>query len=121
MMRERPAFDDAETIGATLDESQLIQLVRDFRATSLHGFVAVACLTGMGRNEILALRWVDVNFEAATISVTRSVEQTKKHGRRGMTPKTANSVRTFKIDDALVAGIPDGAEVDLSLVKLPVP
>jgi integrase len=87
----------------------------------------------MRRNEILALRWIDVNLDAATISVVRSVEETKKHGRRIMTPKTANSVRTFKIDDGLVAllrserekhlrlvaGIPDSADVDLSLVKLP--
>jgi integrase len=87
----------------------------------------------MRRNEILGLLWSDVNLDAATISVTRSVEQTKKPGRRVMTPKTANSVRTFKIDSGLVAllrserekhlrlvaGIPDGAEVDLSLVKLP--
>jgi integrase len=42
-----------------------------FRGTSLHGFVAVASLTGMRRNEILALRWVDVNLAAATVTVTR--------------------------------------------------
>jgi integrase len=130
---ERPEVDNAETIGATLDEAELMQLIRDFRGTSLHGFVAVACLTGMRRNEILALRWIDVNFDTATITVMRSVEETKKHGRRVMTPKTENSVRTFKIDEGLVAllrserekhlrlvaGIPDGVEVDLSLVRLP--
>jgi integrase len=87
----------------------------------------------MRRNEIPALRWIDVNVAGPTITVTRSVEDTKKHGRRIMTPKTANSVRTFKIDDGLVAllrsererrlrlvaGIPDGIDIDLSLVKLP--
>jgi integrase len=87
----------------------------------------------MRRNEILALRWIDVNLDTATIAITRSVEETKKHGRRIMTPKTANSVRTFKIDDGLVtlllterqkhlrlvAGVPDSSDVHLSLVKLP--
>ena len=80
-----------------------MQLVRDFRATSLYGFVATACLTGMRRNQILALPWSDVQFDAVTITVTRSVEETKKYGCRIRTPKTANSVRKFKIDAGLVA------------------
>jgi integrase len=129
---ETPAVDEGELIGATLDEAELMRLVRDFRGTSLRGIVAVAALTGMRRNEILALRWVDISFGNATITVSRNVEESKKHSRRIMTPKTKNSVRTFKIDDGLallrterdkhlrfVAGIADHVEVDLSLVKLP--
>jgi integrase len=130
---ETPEVDDAEVIGATLDEMELMKLVRDFRGTSLRGIVAVASLTGMRRNEILALCGADVNLSAATIAVSRNVEESKKHGRRIWTPKTETSVRNFKIDDGLVAllraekdkhlrlvaGIGEGADVDLSLVKLP--
>jgi integrase len=101
----------------------------------LYEIVAVAAFTGMRRNEILALRLdSDINLETSTISVTRNVENTEKHGRRIITPKSKNSVREFQIDANLVAllrnlrdralrivaGIPAGADaVDLSLVKLP--
>jgi integrase len=50
-------IDDAVT---GTNEAELVQIVRDFRGTSLDGFVAVDWLTGMRRNEALALRWVDV-------------------------------------------------------------
>src|SRR2546425_12400703 len=87
----------------------------------------------MRRNEILALRWCDLDLAARTISVTRSVERTKKHGRRVKGPKSARGRRTIKIDEGLVtllrsererhlrirAGIPDGVEVDTSLMRLP--
>ena len=67
------------------------------------------------------------------MSIVRAIEPTKKHGRRIKTPKTARGTRTIAIDDALIkvlrqardkhlhliAGIPDGVEVDTSLVRLP--
>jgi integrase len=75
----------------------------------------------------------DIDLDRATISVTRNVEDTEKHGRRIGTPKSKNSVREFQIDANLVAllrkvretalrivaGVPAGADVDLSLVRLP--
>lgn len=134
-----PAADAEKPAGETepneviLDEEQLGQLVKGFKEHSLYPIVATAALTGMRRNELLALRWVDVDLEAATITVSRNVEDTKAHGRRIITPKTKRGFRTFQIDQSLVnllrmeraralrlvAGIPDGAEVDLSLIGLP--
>jgi hypothetical protein len=63
----------------------------------------------------------------------RSVDDTDKHGLRIKGPKTERGKRTITIDDDLialllaererhlriVAGVPDGVSVDLSLVKLP--
>jgi hypothetical protein len=63
----------------------------------------------------------------------RRLEGTKAHGARVKGPKTAKGRRTIKIDEGLVsllltekerqlrlvAGIPEGVEVGLSLVKLP--
>jgi integrase len=130
---ERPASEDDEKVGRVLDEEELTTLVHGFRGTSLYPIVAVAAFTGARRNEVLALRWVDLDLEANTMSITRSIEETKQHGRRVKGPKTARGVRKITIDAGLVellrrererhlrlvAGIPDGVEVDLSLVKLP--
>ena len=63
----------------------------------------------------------------------RAWEQTKKFGLRLKPPKTKRGFRTIELDDGTInillaerrsyqrfqAGIPDGAEVDLSLVRLP--
>jgi integrase len=129
---EKPPTDDSEA-ATTLDEEELAKLVQGFRGTSIYLIVCLAAYTGMRRNEVLALRWIDIDLTAKTISVTRSVERTKQHGRRVKGPKSARGNRTIQIDDQLVAllrsqrdlhlrivvGIADGTDVDLSLVKLP--
>jgi integrase len=129
---ERPETDDEE-VGVALDEDQLAALVAGFRGTSIYVFVATLAFTGMRRNEALALRWFDIDLDTGMISVTRNVEKSKMYGLRIVTPKTARSVRKFKIDDGLVrllrsererhlrlqAGIPDGVGVDTSLIRLP--
>jgi integrase len=98
----------------------------------LHPIVAVAAFTGARLGEVTALRWTDVDLENRIITVSRAVEERK--GYRGIKrPKTERGIRTFRIDDnlatmlaahrekqqRLVAGIPDGIDVDLSLIKLP--
>jgi integrase len=56
-----------------------------------------------------------------TLTISRAVEETKKHGRGTKEPKTQRGHRTIKIDDGLIAMLAAerGAAVDLSLVKLP--
>jgi integrase len=138
---ERPARADDEP-GTVLDEDQLAVLVAGFKGHSIYAIVAVAAFTGMRKGEVLALRWVDVDLDTKTISISRSVEETKIRGHDGKgaktkrsvkKPKTARGVRTIQIDDGLsellrqerdrhlrlVAGLPDGVSVDLSLIRLP--
>jgi integrase len=107
-------------------------LVKGFIGHSLYPIVAVAAFTGARRGEILALRWADIDLDRRTISITRSIEQTKVHGRRVKGPKKAKHARTLEIDadlcellrnerakhKALIAGCA-GTTVDLSLIKLP--
>jgi integrase len=52
---------------------------------------------------LLALRWVDVHLDKRAVSISRSLEETKRHGKRITTPKTANSIRRFPIDAGLAA------------------
>jgi len=124
--------------GQVLDEEQLASVVQSFRDFTLYPIVAAAAFTGARRNEILALRWSDLDSVAKTLRIERALEETKGEPGKGPTrrlkePKRANHRRTIQIDDALidlllserdkhlrlVAGVPDGATVDLSLVKLP--
>ncbi len=119
--------------GMVLVEEQLLALVRGFKGSALFPIVAVAAFTGARRNEILALRWEDLDIDKKTLRIERAIEETKAHGLRIKPPKTERGKRTITIDDELLAlllaqrerylriaaGIPDSTSVDLSLVKLP--
>jgi integrase len=118
--------------GQVLDAEQLNTLLQDFKGSALYGIVAVAVHTGARRNEILALQWPDLDPVARTLRIERSLEETKGQ-RRLKGPKREKHRRTIQIDDALVrlllsikeqhlrlvAGVPSGTQVDLSLIKLP--
>lgn len=127
-----PTVPDEEEVEA-LGSDKLARLLAGFEGHPLYVFVATAIATGARRNELVALRWADVDFEQRTVRIARTVEATKAHGKRLKPPKTRRGTRTITIDAGLVAllrtererhlrvmaGIPDGAEADLSLVRLP--
>ena len=129
---EAPVASESDR-GSVLDEEQLLRLVTGFRGTSLFPIVAMAAFTGMRRNEILGLRWSDLDASTKSISIARTLEETKRFGLSFKEPKTARSKRTIVIDDGLLtmlllerekhqriaAGVPATAVVDLSLIKLP--
>ena len=128
---DAPATGD-EDAATVLDEEQLAKLLNVFRGSTLYPIVVFAALTGARRNEILALPWSDVDFAAKTVTIARALEETKAFGVRFKDSKTERGKRTITIDDGLVellraerethwrlmAGVPDGVNVDLSLVKL---
>jgi integrase len=131
---DKPKAGGDSTAARVLDAKELIALVAAFKGHPLHGIVAVAAWTGARRNEILALRWSDLDIAGKALSIVRSAEETKAFGRRTKDTKTGSKGRrTIAIDDGLVAllrgireqhqrlvaGVPDGATADLSLVKLP--
>jgi integrase len=119
--------------GIALDDDQLRKLVQGFKGSSLFGIVSLAAFTGARRNEILALRWSDLEVQKKELRIERAIEETKAHGLRTKGPKKESHKRTITIDDDLLAlllserekhlrmaaGIPDGATVDLGLIKLP--
>jgi integrase len=127
-----PALGDDE-VGTVLDADELATLVRGFRGFVLYPIIATAAYTGARRNELLALRWSDLDVDASTLRIERAIEETKEYGRLLKGPKTARGKRTIQIDRDLLellvaerkrylriaAGVPDGVDVDLSLVKLP--
>ena len=63
---------------------------------------ALALDTGMRRGELLGLQWGDVNLEAATLQVERSVEETNA-GLRMKAPKTKRGRRQISLSAETVA------------------
>jgi integrase len=66
--------------------------------------------TGMRRGEILGLRWSDVDLDAGTLRITRTLITTdaQRKGEPGMawgTPKTAKGRRSVALDPATVAAV----------------
>jgi integrase len=133
LIPEDDAEIDTDDIGEGLDESQLAALVNGFKSSSLYPIVALAAATGARRNELLALRWTDLDRDKKTLRIERAWEETRKFGLRLKRPKTARGIRTISLDDATVrmlvaererhlrisSGIPAGVDVDLSLIRLP--
>jgi integrase len=79
---------------------ELLEALRD------HPFYLIAALalaTGMRRNEILALRWQDVDLDAGRLRVELSLEETVAYGIRFKAPKTRNGRRTISLPAHVVA------------------
>jgi integrase len=81
---------------------QMFDAVRG-RGYNLYPIAIVALGTGTRRGELCALRWQDVNLDAATLRVERSLEQTRKSGLRFKEPKSKRGRRTISLSPAVVA------------------
>jgi integrase len=68
----------------------------------LEPLATLALQTGARRNEILALRWSDLNLVAGIMSITRSMERTPGV-LRFKAPKTRSSFRTLSLSADAVA------------------
>jgi integrase len=79
-----------------LDSQQINTVLRALEGHSLSPVVTVAVGTGMRRGEICALRWGDVDLDAGTIRVNRSLEETAS-GLRVKPPKSRHGKRMISI------------------------
>lgn len=70
--------------------------------STLYGIILLALATGMRRGEVVALRWVDVDFERATISVRASMEESTSGVELGEA-KSDMAMRQIRIPDNVVA------------------
>ena len=65
--------------------------------------VYLALNLGLRRGEILALRWVHVNFETEWVSILDNVQRSVTTGRTTQDPKTAAGDRRIKLPKRVVA------------------
>lgn len=86
-----------------LDADQITTLLNAARGTPLYLPVLLAATTGMRRGEVLALRWSDVDMDSGTLTVARSLEQTKA-GQREKETKTGK-VRKVTMPALLIEGL----------------
>ena len=75
-----------------LDESDSAKLLQAVQGTRFYSPVLLALTTGMRRGEVLGLRWADIDWEAGTLAVQQTLEQTRT-GLRFKQPKTPKSRR----------------------------
>lgn len=60
-----------------LDDAQTVMMLDKARESNFYLPLLIAVSTGMRRGEILALRWIDIDLKGKTVSVRRSLEQTR--------------------------------------------
>jgi integrase len=85
-----------------LQPSEAAGLLERLREQPLYLIASLALGTGMRRNELLGLRWQDVNIAAGRLTVEQSLEQTATHGIRVKAPKTRHGRRTISLPAHLV-------------------
>jgi integrase len=92
-------------------EKQILQpdrareLLEALRGHPLYMLAALALATGARRNELLALRWQDVDLNKGHLRIETALEQTRAHGIRIKAPKTRKGRRTISLPGAAVEAL----------------
>jgi integrase len=97
---EPPSVTETEI--TILTEDQIGKVLEHLRGRTLRPIVSLALATGMRRGELLALRWKDADLDDASVTVARSLEQTKG-SLRFKAPKTKHGRRKISVPAWMVA------------------
>jgi integrase len=108
IVRDNPA-ELAKPAPASIQEVAMLQpdqaaalLERLHGKQPLYLLVSLALATGMRRNEMLGLRWRDVDLDAGRLTIEQSLEETAAYGIRVKGPKTKHGRRTISLPAHLV-------------------
>jgi integrase len=88
-----------------LAAADLRRLVNESKLHPIGALVAVAAGTGLRLGEILGLQWRDIDLEAGTVRVARSMAMTWDGGWAVAEPKSAKSRRTVHLPAAAIAAL----------------
>ena len=102
---EQPPRIEGEEI-AILGAGDVKILVEKLRGRAMYAIAITALFTGMRRSELLALRWSDLELDAADkhARVRRAVEETRA-GLRLKVPKTKTSIRDVSLPEIVVEAL----------------
>jgi integrase len=95
-----PKVEDGEI--EILSPEQISTVRARLEGHTLLPIVELALATGMRRGELLGLQWGDVDLDAGTLRVERSLEETKS-GLRPKPPKTKRGRRNVSLPSEAVA------------------
>jgi len=84
----------------TKEQAQL--LLEKAHGQGLEAILSLALVTGMRRGELLALRWQDIDFEAMSLHVSRTVNHLGSYGYVENEPKTARSRRKIMVPQFVI-------------------
>ena len=97
-----------------LNAEQIADALRKLEGHSIYPIAALAIGTGARRGEIAALRWSDMDLDAATVHIEHSLEQVKG-SVRVKSPKTAAGRRTVSLPAFAVDALRDHRRQTLEL------
>lgn len=80
-----------------LDPAMLARLFKAAEGTRAYPFIVLAAASGARRGELCALHWSDIDFDKGTMSISKSLEQTKAGGLRVKSTKSGRP-RFFGLD-----------------------
>ena len=84
-----------------LNPEQVSALLEEASGDRLEALYVVALHTGLRRGELLGLRWTDIDFEAGTVSVKRSLDTDGTFNP----PKRESSKRTLRLTPVALAAL----------------
>jgi integrase len=83
---------------AVLDPAMLGKLFAVAHGTRAYPYIVLGACSGCRRGELCALTWDDIDFEKGSLSISKSLEQTKAHGLRIKSTKSGEP-RYFGLDE----------------------
>jgi integrase len=97
-----------------IGEAQIEELLAKLKGRALYTKVVVALFTGIRRGELLGLRWSDIDTDAKTMHIERSIEQIGTTVRI-KEPKTKAGTRTISLPDIVIDVLRDHRRSQLEL------
>jgi len=108
IIRDNPA-ETEKPPKAPQRETEMLQpkeaaaLLQRLHGKPLYLLASLALATGARRNELLGLRWQDLDLDNARLTIAQALEQTAAHGIQVKAPKTKHSKRTIALPPHAVA------------------
>lgn len=101
-----PKLDSKKEV-EILTREQQADFINAINGTKHEVMLLFAISTGVRLGELLALKWSDIDFEAKTVTINRSIQRYKnpttgRYEIKEQTPKTLSSIRTIPIPDTII-------------------